>query len=382
MSAGTKERFAHAVRLGLRVCATICLVDYVGATVAQSPQSSFLQIDDDGTVHVSPQSVPVSSFLSPEGKAYVAEHLKQMQRPEMLAPNNGVPAFLAGYLARQRALFAVTREDTTIARVHAYVYAPKEGVTARNRRRILINLHGGGFSGCWPGCAELESIPIAALGRIRVVSLDYREAPEYHFPAASEDVAAVYRQLLKTYRAEDIGIYGCSAGGMLTGMAVAWFQRHGLPRPGAVGIFCAGASANSSGFGGDAIYTAMSLGEGRAPSPPMPSTQTSPDSSRRAPLEYLAGVDLNDPLVSPANSPEVLAKFPPTLVITATRGFEYSAAVYAHTQLVKAGVDAELHVWEGMFHGFFYNPDVPESRDCYKVIVNFFDKRLGRAKVG
>jgi acetyl esterase/lipase len=45
---------------------------------------------------------------------------------------------------------------------------------------------------------------------------------------------------------------------------------------------------------------------------------------------------------------------------------------------VKQGVDADLHVWEGMFHGFFYNPDVPESRDCYDVIVRFFASRLGK----
>jgi hypothetical protein len=30
-----------------------------------------------------------------------------------------------------------------------------------------------------------------------------------------------------------------------------------------------------------------------------------------------------------------------------------------------------------MFHGFFYNVDVPESRDCYDVIVKFFDRYLG-----
>ena len=39
-----------------------------------------------------------------------------------------------------------------------------------------------------------------------------------------------------------------------------------------------------------------------------------------------------------------------------------------------------LHVWEGMFHGFFYNPDVPESRDCFDVIVKFFDTHLGRTE--
>ena len=152
-----------------------------------------------------------------------------MQRPEMLVQDNGVPPLLAGYLRRQREMFRVNREETTIGGVHAYVYTPADGIAERNRDRVLIDLHGGGFRECWPGCAELESIPIAALGRIKVVSLDYRQGPKYRFPAASEDVAAAYRELLKTYRPENIGIYGCSAGGMLTAMSVAWFQRHGLP---------------------------------------------------------------------------------------------------------------------------------------------------------
>jgi acetyl esterase/lipase len=54
------------------------------------------------------------------------------------------------------------------------------------------------------------------------------------------------------------------------------------------------------------------------------------------------------------------------------------SAVHTHAQLVKHGVEADLHVWEGMFHGFFYNADVPESRDCYDVIVKFFDRHLGK----
>ena len=175
------------------------------------------------------QTVPVSGFLSLEGKAYLAEHLRNLQRPEMLVQENGVPLLIAGYIARQRELFAVDREETTIGGVHAYVYTPRDGIAAENRDRVLIDLHGGGFRECWPACAELESMPIAALGRIKVVSLDYRQGPEHRHPAASEDVAAAYRELLKSYRPENIGIYGCSAGGMLDGMSVAWFQRHGAP---------------------------------------------------------------------------------------------------------------------------------------------------------
>ena len=334
-------------------------------------------VDDDGTVHVPAQTVPMSGFLSPEAKAYVTQHLKDMQNPQMVAQENGVPRFMKGYIERQKVLHPVEREDTKIAGVHAYVYTPKSGISATNRSRVLIDLHGGGFSGCWPACAELESMPVAALGKIRVISLDYREGPEYKFPAASEDVAAVYKEILKDHTPENVGIYGCSAGGMLTAMSVAWFVEHHLPMPGAVGIFCAGAgSPSGAGFGGDAGYTAGPLGEARAAMPPPPAN-TSPNQGRGG-LGYLAGTDPRDPLVAPITSPAILAKFPPTLIITGTRGFEMSGAVYTHTQLVKQGVDAELHVWEGLFHGFFYNPDVPESQDCYDVMVKFFNRHLGK----
>ncbi len=134
------------------------------------PRPREVAIEPDGTVHVPEQTVPVSGFLSPEGKAYLAEHLRNLQRPEMLVQENGVPRLIAGYIARQRELFPVDREETTIGGVHAYVYTPRGGIAAENRDRVLIDLHGGGFRECWPACAELESMPIAALGRIKVVA--------------------------------------------------------------------------------------------------------------------------------------------------------------------------------------------------------------------
>jgi epsilon-lactone hydrolase len=323
-------------------------------------------IDNDGTVHVPAMEVPLSSFLSPEAKAYVTQHLKDMQNPEAVAQVDGVPRFMRGYIERQKSLYAVNRDETTIAGVHVYVYTPKAGVG--NAKRVLINLHGGGFSGCWPGCAELESIPVATLGKIEVVSVDYREGPDNKFPAASEDVASVYQELLKSHKPQNIGIYGCSAGGMQTAMSIAWFEKHSIPLPGAIGIFCASAG---SIFGGDALYTAMPLGEARLAPPTKP--------GMRPPLSYFADTDPKDPLISPVSSPEVLAKFPPTLIITGTRGFELSSALYTHEQMVKLGVPAELHVWEGLFHGFFYNAYVPESKDAFNVMIKFFDRHLGGA---
>jgi len=333
------------------------------ATAQDAPAPVKVTVDVDGKVHVPPLVIPGSSYLSPEAKAYLAQHLTQMQNPELVKQDHGVPRFMKPYIERDNTQFAVEKKDLQIAGVHVYEYTPKDGVSSSNEHRVLVNLHGGGFSGCWPACAELESIPLAALMRIKVITVDYRERPDNKFPAASEDVASVYSDLLKSYNPHNIGIYGCSAGGMLTAMSVAWFQVHGLPAPGAIGVYC----ASAGGFGGDAAYTAFPLGEASMPPAGPPGASA---------LGYFSTARMHDPLVSPLDSPAVLAKFPPTLLITGTRDFAYSGAIYTHEQLVKLHVDAELHVWEGLFHGFFYNADVPESRDAFDVMINFFDRHL------
>jgi len=332
-----------------------------------------LEVDTDGTVHMREQAVPVSEFLSPEGKDYLVEHLLGLKNPDSFQIVDGVPALIAGYLERQRELFAVSRIDTTIGGVHAIVYAPATGIAPDYSDRILINLHGGGFAGCWLGCAELESLPIAALGRIKVVSLDYRQGPEHRFPAASEDVAAAYRELLDTYAPENIGIYGSSAGGMLAAQAVAWFQQHDLPRPGAIALLNAGAAPTGAAFGGDAGYFTMPLGEGRTMAP----AESPPTGIGGGANGYFAEVALDDPLVAPTTDPDILADFPPTLILSGTRSYDLSNAVHTHMQLVKEDVPAQLYVWEGMFHGFFYNAEVPESREAFTIINKFFDRWLG-----
>ena len=208
-------------------------------------------------------------------------------------------------------------------------------------------------------------MPVSSLMGIRVVSVDYREGPENKFPAASEDVASVYRELLKKYKPAAVGIYGCSAGGMLTAMSIAWFQKHDLPLPGAIGIYCASAGS----FGGDANYTALPLGEARMPGPIGRDIKA---------LGYFSNADPKDPLISPIASSDVMAKFPPTLLISGTRDFASSGALFTDEQLSKLGVPVELHIWEGLFHGFFYNADIPESKDAFQVMVRFFDKQLAR----
>jgi epsilon-lactone hydrolase len=135
-----------------------------------------------------------------------------------------------------------------IGGVNTEVFVPEDGIARKNQRRVLINVHGGGFEGGSRTISHIESVPISSVGRIKVVSIDYRMGLEYAFPAASEDVESVYRELLKTYKAKNIGIYGCSAGGALTAQSVSWFENKDLALPGAVGMFCYGAPQDLTPF--------------------------------------------------------------------------------------------------------------------------------------
>jgi monoterpene epsilon-lactone hydrolase len=348
------------------------------AAIVRGASDAEVTVDADGAVHLPPITVPFSSFASPEAKAAFLASLKWLramarQRPETMDIADLRNAFAKEFqpaLTRTKTLYPVESVPIVMAGVHTDVITPKDGIAVKNRRRILINLHGGGFTEGAGIMSALESIPVASLGKIKVVAVDYRQGPEYKFPAASEDVVAVYKELLKTYKPRNIGIYGCSAGGLLTAETVAWIEKEHLPMPGAIGIFCASAAGWN---GGDSQTLAAPL-SGLTPSP-LYFSPPHPSVSNR---QYFSDADLDDPLVEPIHSASVLAMFPPTLIITSTRDSALGAAVYTHTQLVKLGVDAELHVWEGLEHGFFtLYPDLPETKEVWEVVTKFFDKRLG-----
>jgi acetyl esterase/lipase len=153
---------------------------------------------------------------------------------------------------------------------------------------------------------------------------------------------------------------------MLTAESMAWFEKVKLPLPGAIGTFCGSASP----FGGDSAYVAPGL----MAQPPLAGSKTGGLSFS----PYFSDVSLADPMVFPTKSKRVLAQFPPTLLIAGSRDFSVSSLFHTQEALTSVGVDAELHVWDGMWHAFFMDPDLPESRQVYRVIVNFFDRHLGR----
>ncbi len=145
---------------------------------------------------------------------------------------------------------------------------------------------------------------------------------------------------------------------------MAWFQKAGLPLPGAIGAFSSGAAP---GVDGDSAYIGSAIA-GRNLVGMLPTRQA----------YFGKSATISDPLSGPLDFPEVLSKFPPTLLISATRDYGMSNIIRTHSELVRVGVAADLHLWEGLGHCFFYDPDLPESREAYEVIVKFFAARLGK----
>jgi acetyl esterase/lipase len=352
---------------------------------ADAPTQAKLAVDDGGTIEVPAFRLPLSAALSPESRQMQTAMLKQANIALPRLDGDFTDEEFAAYIDRYRAnldaqigipfsqlladRFPVEIEAADIAGVPVEHITPQGGAT---RPQILINLHGGGFVSGARYIGRIESIPVAHLGGWRVISVDYRQAYEHRFPAASEDVEAVYRALLKDHAPEDIGIYGGSAGGMLTAQATAWLLDKGLPTPGAIGIFGAGA-----GGVGDSTFFGR-IGVADAP----PADYGAPGdiwAELRSPTGYFRGALREDWLAYPQGAPRAfLAQYPPALLITGTRAFDMSPAILFHRALVQAGVEAALHVFDGMGHCFYYSAHTPEARDAYDTIVRFFGWHLGR----
>src|SRR5438309_6689810 len=128
----------------------------------------------------------------------------------------------AGTLEERRALMnsfaGDAPEGTTVTAVVAGG-VPGEWVVApeADDGRVVLYLHGGGYCMGTLGTHRRLVAKLSSEAKARVLSLDYRLAPEHPFPAAVEDAVAAYRWLLaEGVPANRIAISGDSAGGGLT----------------------------------------------------------------------------------------------------------------------------------------------------------------------
>lgn len=329
-----------------------------GTTAAQAPNFDTSYIDASGTAHIT-RVIPIPPDLSPEAKARLAHPVSDAARPQSLAERrHGTDVWQshAGDVAQQ--LYPAHVEQSTIAGVPVRIVTPLSNMI---QDRVLINIHGGGFNS--DSGSLTETIPIANLTRMKVVAVLYRLAPEHPFPAGPDDVVAVYKELLRTYKPAHIAIYGTSAGAIMTGEVAVHIRQVGLPLPGALGVFSG--HGDFSRYGDSwAMYALDGLSGHLDP----------PDPAGDAPT-YVGSTNRRDPFLSPlfAN----LSNMPPTLFITSGRDILLSGTTILHRAFLRAGNDNdELVVFEGLSHAFWNDATLPESKEADAIMARFFTKHL------
>jgi acetyl esterase/lipase len=260
------------------------------------------------------------------------------------------------------AMLGVIVEPTTIAGVKAYVLTPK-AVAPANRDRLALHVHGGGYV-LYGGLGGTgEGVIMAGLGGIKVISVDYRMPPDFPYPAALDDCMAVWREATRTVKPQNVGLIGTSTGGgLVLAMALRIRDEKG-PMPGAVAAGTPWADLTKTG---DSYFTNEWLDNVLV---------TWDGWLGKAALLYAGGHDLREPYLSPIYGD--FTGLPPTILTTGTRDLFLSNTVRVHRKLRRAGVEADLNVYEGLSHAGFIDPAAPEGREAFLDIARFFDRHLG-----
>jgi epsilon-lactone hydrolase len=325
------------------------------------PETDTSVIDAQGTAHVT-RVVPVPQTLSAEAQKWVGRQVSGAAHSETLAEErNGTDTWQARAGAEMKAVYPASVAAGMIAGVPVRIVAPMS-IPAEKRDRVLINVHGGGFrvdSG-----SLTESIPMANLTQTKVVSVLYRMAPEHPFPAAVDDAVAVYKELLKTHKPQDMALYGTSAGAILTAEVAVRLKRLGLPLPAALGVFSGMGDFSRSGDS-TALYSLDGLS----------GHLDAPKAGEGHDTDYVGTADRRDAVLSPLFAD--VHGFPPTLFLTSTRDLLLSGTTILQRHFYESGVDAPMVVFDGLPHAFWNNVELPESREAFKVMAEFLDKHVG-----
>jgi acetyl esterase len=241
--------------------------------------------------------------------------------------------------------------DLTVAGLPARHYAPPEFPLGSGPAPLLVYLHGGGFVIGDLSTHDQTCRMLCRHGRMHVLSIDYRLAPEHPYPAAVQDAHA----------------------------ALAWAAQHAAEL---------GADPGRVGIGGDSaggnLATVVTIANVRTGTGPVPAAQLliypatdlrGGQTSRRqfAAGYYLTGAEMDwfqrmycpdaeetDPGVSPLLAPD-LSGLPPAVLVTAgfdplrDEGEEYAKA------LRDAGTRVLLRREPDMIHGFVNMVDLSRS---------------------
>ena len=248
---------------------------------------------------------------------------------------------------------AVKLTEKTIGNVRCLVVQPEE---LASDSKVLYG-YGGGFV---TGSAFEDltiAVPISIRSGLEVIIPEYRLAPEHPWPSACDDMISVYSELSEKISA----IIGESAGGNLALVTVLRAKNLRLKLPKSVVLLSPWCNLLNQG-------DSLCFNEGRDPT-------LSIHQSRLAAAHYAQVKDMTNPEISPLFG-SYDETFPDVFISSGTRDLLLSQSIQLANILRFAGVSVDLQIWDGLWHVFEWDADLPESRLSIQQIVKFLTRKL------
>jgi epsilon-lactone hydrolase len=268
----------------------------------------------------------------------------QQQRDALDQLLRDAPLDLGGDVAEQRVIFEemmaaipVPADVTTSSGSLGGIGVVNVGAAGADHAKVIFYLHGGAYAiGTAASSVGLAS-DLARRAGARLVTIDYRLAPEHPYPAAIDDAVAAYRGLLDSgVAASAIAMAGESAGAGLAAATLVALKHAGLPQPTGAVLMSPWADLTLSG---DSIST-------KAAADPA----LTPEGLRRRADDYLADRDRTAELVSPIFAD--LTGLPPLLIQAGSHEILLDDATRLAARAGAADVAVRLEVTPRVQHVF------------------------------
>ena len=231
--------------------------------------------------------------------------------------------------------------------------------------RVFLYFHGGGYFFGSPRSHRALTWRLSRGCRARVLALDYRQPPDWHYPAPLEDAVRAYRSLLEQgIQPENIILGGDSAGGNLTLVTLIRLRELGLPLPAAAVLISPWADLTVTG-------ESVMANASREPMIPV-------NALKFISRSYSNDDDPSSPLISPIYAD--LSGLPPMLIQVGSTEVLLSDAQRIAQNAIKAGVSCRLQVWEDMMHVFqALSGWVPEASLAVREIGSWVEQAISDA---
>jgi len=318
-------------------------------------------LEDAGvSIVYGPNPIPAPETLSDQAK------LAWAQLPQVPSPIKDAKQFAAvreftfslEQMDYERFQERYSLFDETINGVTVMWVTPPE---LSHEDKVLIFIHGGGYVVNSRKTQLTFQAAVASKLGVKVASIEYPLAPEHPYPAALNVILGAYQGIRDRYGADNIGLFGTSAGGGLVLATLLRLKQESLSLPAASASLSPGADMTLSGD----LFVLVGNND------PMLNPQEVAD----ALATYPGTADPSDPLVSPVFGD--YTGVTPLFMLAGTREIIGSDGIRVAARARQAGCEVTLILLDGMWHvPIADGSGIPELQFAFDEMISFFRQNL------